>query len=101
MERYPLEVPLSRRHDWWRFTGEDSRWAIPDWEAVARDHDAVHLTVLGYLTTAGLPLDAGPNRTVLAGWSPDTTYWLGPVLAQTGDPVRWARDSDDLWSPEP
>lgn len=73
VRRYPLAVPLSRRHDWWRVTGQDLRWAIPDYVAVAGDYDGVHLSVIGYLSTAGRALDAGAFQTVLAGWNPDQT----------------------------
>src|SRR5690348_15038461 len=52
VRRYPLAVTKSRRHDWWRATGHDFEWAIPDYHAVAADYDAVHLSVAGYLSTA-------------------------------------------------
>ena len=44
-EQYPFDVTASRRGDWWRTTGWDGRWLIPDWHAVAEDFDGVHLTV--------------------------------------------------------
>ena len=95
--RYPLDVSKSRKHDWWRVTGLAGAWIIPDYVAVAADYEAVHLTVTGYLTSAGraLPLDekltAGGTvaRTMLAGWNPDETYWLADVLTTAGPPVRW------------
>ena len=61
VREYPLDVTdTAKRGDWWRTTGRDGRWAMPDWSAVARDVDAVHLTVAAYLATAGraLPVDA-------------------------------------------
>lgn len=77
VRRYPLPVARSRRHDWWRTTGEDRAWAIPDYPAVAEDYDAVHLSVLGYLTAAGRAIPVGgaipagsahpPDRATLAG----------------------------------
>jgi hypothetical protein len=93
--RYPLDVSLSRRHDWWRATGYDGSWLIPDWAAVASDYDAVHLTVLGYLTTAGRALSFGDSHAVLAGWNPDETYWLADVLAESGTPSEWRREPSD------
>lgn len=107
VERYPLEVTASRRHDWYRTTGRDGAWVIPDWFAVAADHDGVHLTVAGYLSTAGraLPVDVPglgrPAQTVLAGWDPDITWWLADVLASGGQPIDWIRKLDDpaLWLP--
>ena len=97
---YPLDVTRSRRHDWWRVSGWAGTWVIPDYAAVAGDYDAVHLTVVGYLTTAGRDLAAGQARTMLAGWNPDATYWLndfltlaGPAIQleqRDGSPVKWA-----------
>jgi hypothetical protein len=87
-----LDVSLEKRHDWWRVTGHDGIWLIPDWEAVAADYDAAHLTALGYLTTAGRTLAAAGSHTVLAGWNPDESYWLNDVLSETAPPVEWQRD---------
>lgn len=88
--RYPLDVTKSRRHDWWRTTGWDGRWLIPDFAAVAADYDAVHVTAAAYLTAATRALPVGDARTVLAGWDPDLTYWLTDVLTLAGPAVRWA-----------
>lgn len=89
---HPLDVSLSRGHDWWRITGHDGPWLIPDWESVAADVDAVHLTIMGYLTTAGRALSMGDAaRTVLAGWNPDETFWLTDVLVADGRPASWSR----------
>ena len=121
--RYPLEVTKSRRHDWWRVTGWDGTWVVPNFAAIAADFDAVHLTVGGYLTTAGRALSVGGGvgvphgssgggiarteeaKTMLAGWPPDETYWLADVLQTTGRPVRWANPApgDDFlaWTPLP
>jgi hypothetical protein len=98
--RYPVDVTLSRRHDWWNVTGRDVPWAIPDWQAASSDLDAVHLTVAGYLSTAGraIPLDDG--FTLLAGWNPDETFWLTDILEPSGPVARWHRDrrlGDDPW----
>jgi len=93
--RYPLDVSRSRRHDWWRATGWTGRWLIPDYQAVAVDYDAVHVSVLGYLTTAGVAIQAGADgeaRTLLAGWDPDATWWLTDALAPAGPPENWVAD---------
>jgi hypothetical protein len=90
--RYPFEVTKSRRHDWWRVTGWAGTWLMPDYAAAAADYDALHLTVGGYLTTAGRALAVNDARCLLAGWDPDATYWLADVLASGGPPVRWVRD---------
>ncbi len=93
VERYPLDVSKSRRHDWWRVTGWAGQWLIPDYAAVAADWDAVHVTVAGYLATAGLAIPVGNGaRTMLAGWDPDATWWINDVVSFTGPPRDWRRD---------
>jgi len=92
VRRFPMGVTASRRHDWYRHTGRDGAWAIPDWLAVHEVYDAVHVTVAGYLTTAGLAVEVGDGTaSVLAGWSPDLTAWLTDVLEKSGPAERWQR----------
>lgn len=113
VRQYPLDVTKSRWHDWFKITGRAGTWLIPDYRAVAADYDGVHLTVGGYLTTAGRPLavdgslEAGAVATMLAGWDPDLTYWLADVLEPAGQagpgaqarpggqPVRWVECDDE------
>lgn len=93
VRRYPLEVTWGHRHEWYQVTGRAGIWLIPDWEAVSRDWDAVHLSVLGYLATAtrALPLD-GDNSTMLAGFDPDETFWLTDAVTVTDAyPKRWTK----------
>jgi hypothetical protein len=99
--RYPLEVTKSRRHDWWRVTGWAGTWLMPDYAAAASDYDAIHLSVGGYLTTAGRALPVAGAGCMLAGWDPDETYWLADVLATAGPPVRWINDDSAqlCWRP--
>ncbi|WP_255771104.1 hypothetical protein [Pseudarthrobacter sulfonivorans] len=96
-QRFPLDVTASRRHDWFRTTGRDGRWVIPDWERVADEWDAVHLTVLGYLSGAGRALPVSPGTaTVIAGWDPDSTIWLTDVAREWEGPRQsWHRVSRD------
>ena len=89
---YPFEATRTRRGVWWESTGIDGRWYIPDWLTAAADWDAIHLTVWGYLTTAGEALPATEGGTVLAGWNPDCTYWLCDVRKTAAD--TWIRTSD-------
>ncbi len=105
--RYPLEVTASRRHDWYRVTGADpGTWVQPDWAAVAQDVDGVHLTVGGYLTTAGLlvPIAEGV-ASVLAGWDPDATFWLtGPPAGRDdgAEVEEWELDrGESRWRRRP
>jgi hypothetical protein len=93
--RYPLDVSAGKRGDWWRATGRDGAWLMPDWAAAAADWDGVHLSIAGYLTTAGRALVVDEQfATVLAGWDPDATYWLDDVVQVTGEAVEWVRDQD-------
>jgi hypothetical protein len=98
--RFPLEVTASRRHVWFNTTGRDGRWVIPDWEQVAAEWDAVHLTGLGYLRGAGraLPVDAR-TATVIAGWDPGSTLWLTSVPREWEGPRQaWVRAGQgDPW----
>ena len=105
VDAYPLDVDRSRRHDWWRATGARGPWQIPDWFAVSHDHDAVHLSVAGYLAGAGRALPTRDGGTILAGFDPDLTYWLADVVTQTAPPVTWRRGDGPLdqpgWVPAP
>jgi hypothetical protein len=92
VERYPLEVTKARWHDWFKVTGRAGTWLIPDYQAVAADYDGVHLTVGGYLTAAGRALPVSKAAaTMLAGWDPDLTYWLGDVLGPAVSASRWVK----------
>lgn len=100
--RHPAEVTASRRHDWFRVTGRDGRWLIPDWSRVALEWDAVHLSVLGYLNAATtlIPVDR-EYASVIAGWGPDSTLWLTDVVRKHGPRQRWTRQSGaDAWTRE-
>lgn len=99
--RHPLEVTASRRHDWYRTTGRDDvRWVLPDWRAVAAEADAVHLTVAGYLTTAGRAVEVDDGvAAVLAGWDPDATYWLTGSARPVGPARPWTHGDDGGWRP--
>jgi hypothetical protein len=100
--RYPLSVTKARRHDWWRATGEENAWAVPDYPAVAADYDAIHLSVGGYLSTAGRAIASEGAHTVLAGWDPDQTWWLTDSPRRLGEPVTWldTREQEPfMWAP--
>lgn len=115
--RYPLDVTAQHRHDWCETTGRRGRWVIPDWSQVAEEFDGVHVSLAGYLRTAGVVIDVGEGSLVedspslptigntdemtaslMAGWSPDTTYWLGDVITGIAEVVEWFSDEDtDEW----
>lgn len=97
--QHPLVVTASRRDDWHNATGRSGGWVHPDWAAMAEEADAVHLTVRGYLTTAGRALEVDDGwATVLANWGPDTTYWFGSTASRPADQRAWHR-TDDGWLP--
>lgn len=93
---HPLDVTAEVRHDWYRVTGRDGTWIIPNWRDVARDWDGVLVTPRGYLTAAGRALPAGEHASVLAGWNPGETFWLRDC--GTAGPEEW-RFVDDRWEP--
>lgn len=86
---YPRDVTLSRRHDWCRWTGYEGPWILPDWPAVARRWDGVHVSVGGYLSTAGMRVEAGGAATLLAGWDADQTLWLTDVFTSVRHVATW------------
>lgn len=110
--RAPLEVTDLRAPDWRRATGRSGRWVIPDFAALAREYDGVHLTTAAYLSSAGRPIpvdlpDAHADRatasamqspaSLIAGWDPDTTVWLTRALRRGPGPVvRWRLDDESL-----
>ena len=103
---YPADVTATRRHDWLRVTGHEGPWLIPDWERVAQQWDAVHLTTVGYLSAATrLIMVDGERASVIGGWAPDSTVWLSDVVREAPEPRQqwrraeggneWVRDDGD------
>jgi hypothetical protein len=94
---YPFEVTASRRHDWFRVTGRDGRWLIPDWQRVSERWDAVHLTTLGYLSAATRLIEVDAEYgSMIGGWAPDATIWLTNVVREWSEPRdEWTRPSND------
>jgi len=98
VSRPALDVTDSRLPDWKKTTGQFGSWLVPDWSSVVREYDAVHVSVFGYLTTAGraVPVDAD-NSTVMAGWGPEETFWLGAALTVDGPASHWNTNPDGDW----
>lgn len=105
-----LDVTATSGDDWERSTGTEERslgrredeqlWVRPDWSHVAEHADAVHVSIRGYLTTAGRAIDLGDGRaSVLAGWAPDATVWFVPQVERAGSLRTYARDDDGRWHP--
>jgi len=94
--RHPLSVTASRQNVWRWTTGREGVWVQPDWAAVAREAAGVHLTVAGYLGTAGRVIDLGDlGASTVAGWGPDETFWFTPT-EPSAPPQEWAC-GDDGW----
>ncbi|MFI8566060.1 hypothetical protein ACIGGF_05790 [Rhodococcus sp. NPDC078407] len=94
---FTVEVTAQKRHDWYSTTGRAGRWVIPDWPRVAEHYDGIHLTVCGYLASAGTAVSLDDDTSsVIAGWAPDETYWLTDVAAAgDGDEAQvWVCDTD-------
>lgn len=84
--------------------GMDDR-LVPDWSALARDWDAVHLPLGGLLTSEQVRVETSVGWTELWGWGAEQTVWLRwcfieverlPPLTALPGPVldsrpRWAR----------
>lgn len=94
---YPIDVTYVMAGTWYQTTGSKGPWVIPNWTAVATDYDAVHLTGAAYLEAAGRVLEVTDSqKTMIAGWAPDVTYWL--TSFQAGMPHRYKLDRDaDYW----
>jgi hypothetical protein len=59
------------------------RHVLPDWDAVARDYDGVHLSWGGFLTTEGYVSDLpGGGVTMLRYWGSERTLWLRDVFGE-------------------
>lgn len=87
---FPLVVTASKRHDWFRVTGLAGPWVMPDWSRVAEHHDGVRLSIAGYLRSATTAIATEAEAaSVIAGWNPDTTWWLNDVAHPVGDTIRW------------
>ena len=110
VERYPKAA--RRSHAGWELPGPNqhvprsaserwgphvvrhaiSRHVLPDWSAVARDFDAVHLSWAGWLTTEGFISDLPSGGvTMLRYWFSDRTFWFRNVFGapeQLAPPTR-------------
>lgn len=91
-ERFPREVTRSRRFNWWRWSGFEGRWFLPDWAKVADAFDAVHLSVAGHLEASYRALPVPGGATFLAGFDPDETIWLTDAVGAARRVEAWEGD---------
>lgn len=98
--QFPIDVTLARRGDWDDYAGFHGSWLLPDWAAVSRHWDGVHVTALGYLSASywAIPVD-DERSTIMAGWNPDETLWLTDSVRETGRREFWI-GTDELVKPK-
>ena len=89
VELAPLDVTMSRLADWRRWTGREGPSYLPAWPVVAEHFDGVHVPVGGYLATRSVPVPVADGSSVLAGWDPDTTFWLHDVTEAVERVGEW------------
>jgi len=98
--RFPIDVTAQKRHDWFRTTGRDGAWVVPDWAAVAAEYDAIHLPITGYLSAVGRAIAVTDDTaSVIAGWNPDATCWFTDCVRYVGEPRKWEQEVEhtDIW----
>ncbi len=104
---HPVDPMQDPGGNWHACTGADGPWVMPDWASLARTADGVRLSLGAYLDLAGRPLavssiEAPPARrsrhdaprtalSIVAGWHPDTTYWLREAPRPADRPEAWHR----------
>jgi hypothetical protein len=102
VERFPRLRTYPDLPNWLRWTGCSGPWLVPDWTAVAEHFDGVHVSIGGYLSTSYTAWPVGDHFTILSGWHPDSTFWIGrsPQVVggrlDTGEEYRppiWERSS--------
>jgi hypothetical protein len=77
VERFPKLQITPDTQNWLRWTGCSGPWLTPDWKAVAEHFDGVHVSIGGHLATAYTAWPIGDHFTILTGWHPDATFWIG------------------------
>ncbi len=107
VEQFPEDVTGTHDGEWRAWGGVTGPWVLPDWEGVMTHYDGVHVTVGGYLTSCGRALPVGDAHTMLSGWIPDATLWLGDVVVARQLLGRWhgqpTGDVDQImaaWAPD-
>lgn len=58
------------------YPGRNGAYLAPNWEAVAQDFDAVHLSEGGMVVAQGLTVTTGGLSCRLQGWDSESTLWL-------------------------
>lgn len=73
-ERYPR---IGRVPSDWRSWGIDAPYSItPDWGSMAREWDALHVSMAGVLTATDMPIIAGSHATLCPAVNSEMTFWF-------------------------
>lgn len=64
---------------------------VPDWSLIAAQHDGVHLSFGGLLTTLWRTITSDAGATTLWAWDSESTQWLRDVLIE-GPPIPFSED---------
>jgi hypothetical protein len=94
VSEFPRDVTGTHDGEWRDWGGQPGPWRLPDWPAVARRYDGVHVTTGGFLATSGLALPAAGGFTMLAGWVPGATLWLRDAAVSVTPAGTWRGDPD-------
>lgn len=100
--RFPMVLVPTGASDSPETWGGDAHgtWVTVDWEQARREYDAVHLSVLGSLDAAYVPLRVGipgPRGerecwTMMTGWVPGSVLWLNDPLGSWPEAPEWNYD---------
>jgi hypothetical protein len=69
---YPDSVGTARKHSDWGSVP----WVYPDWASVAREFDAVHITLPAIAGSQGFHFETPKGVIPPAFWDVETTFWL-------------------------
>ncbi|MGH2828981.1 MAG: hypothetical protein ACRDJM_00710 [Actinomycetota bacterium] len=73
---YPADTTDLHEHMLADYGITERPFLSPNWEAVARDYDGVHLSEIGRLTTESVPLSLGAGVCMLECWDTEATEWM-------------------------
>jgi hypothetical protein len=99
IERFPRSYPNPPMGEWLRWTDCSGPWLLPEWKAISKHFDSVHVSLAGYLSTSYRALPIGDQFTILSGWHPDSTSWVGRaprIIGQEEPRIDWQFNSQNL-----
>jgi len=97
--RFPRLYPNPPMGEWLRWTNCSGPWLLPEWKTISKHFDGVHVSLAGYLSTSYRALPIGDQFTILSGWHPDSTSWIGRsprIIRQEELRTDWQSNSQNL-----